>query len=195
MGNQGSYHSQGNCTDVNPQNSQALPYHLSTAPSATKCQIPFYPELTLDHKTSLSSSANTCPWFVSSTHVDPRVLHTNVWDHQVSCTEYLDSLHTDGTAILAERKERESSWEGWERIYIWQEKGDQVCSCTVCVHCGESEEGCTVVKIRVGSNHQQGRLIKCTVCVQAQVLFVTKHNRQEKMWRSLSACLLCEAML
>lgn len=63
-----------------------------------KCHC-FYPELTLDHQTSLSSPAHTGPWFVSGTYVDPGVLHTNIWDHQVSCAEHLDSLHPDGTAI------------------------------------------------------------------------------------------------
>lgn len=126
MGNRGSYHSQGDCTDVNPQNSQVLPYHLTTAPSATKCQIPFYPELTLDDKTSLSCPANACPWFVSSTHVDPRVLHTNIWDHQVSCTEYLDSLHTDGTAILAEKREREHLRRMGKNLYTTRKRRPNV---------------------------------------------------------------------
>lgn len=70
-------------------------------------KIALYQELTLDHQTSLSSPTNTGPWFVSSTHVDPWVLHTDIWDHQVACAEYLDSLHTNRTAVYAWKTERQ----------------------------------------------------------------------------------------
>lgn len=109
--------------------------YLTTAPSAKKFQISFYPELTLDDKTSLSSSANSCPWFVSSTHVDPRVLHTNIWDHQVSCTEYLDSLHTDGTAILAEKKEREQLKRMGKNLYTTRKRRPGVLMYSMCSLC------------------------------------------------------------
>lgn len=75
----------------------------------------FYPGLTLDYKTSLSSPTNTSPWFVSSTHIDPWVLHTNVWDHQVPCAKHLDSLHADGTAVCSgEIREKAAEKDGKE---------------------------------------------------------------------------------
>lgn len=70
----------------------------------------FLPELTLDHQTSLSRPTNTGPWFVSSTHVDPRVLHAHIWDHEVPCAEYLDALYADGTPVCTEKQgQRENS--------------------------------------------------------------------------------------
>ncbi len=101
---------------------QKSTYTIHKLPNLLKMADSFYPELTLDYKTSLSSPTNTGAWFVSSAHVDPRVLHANVWDHQVPCAEYLDSLHTNWTAVCSGKRERKSSWEGWERIYIWQQK-------------------------------------------------------------------------
>lgn len=100
-------------------------------PHRLKIAQPFYPELTLDHQTSLSSPTNTGPWFVSSTHVDPRVLHTHIWDHQVPCAKYLDSLHADGTTIYSVRKERER--ERGKNLCRAAKK-DQVCTCTACFH-------------------------------------------------------------
>lgn len=107
-----TYGSRVACTEVRPQNWQALPYHLTTwlhlcalsfplwlLPNLFKEAHYFNPELTLDHQTSLSSPTNPSPRFVSSAHVDPWVLHTNIWDHQIPRAEYLDSLHADGTAI------------------------------------------------------------------------------------------------
>lgn len=113
----------------------------------------FYPELTLDHKTSLSGPTNTSPWFVSSTHIDPWVLHTNIWDHQVPCAEHLDSLHTDGTAICSGEK---------------GEKEFTVCRAAKKGLVGERGV-CTTVKIRVGLNRQQGIPVRRVVRLQPQV--------------------------
>lgn len=93
----------------------------------------FHPELTLDHQTSLSSPANTGAWFVSSTHIDPWVLHTDVWDHQVPCAEYLDSLHADGTPVYSGKRERERS-RRMEKNWYRAAKKDQVSICAVCIH-------------------------------------------------------------
>lgn len=91
-------------------------YTIHKLPNLLKMADSFYPELTLDHKTSLSSPTNTGAWFVSSAHIDPRVLHTNVRDHQIPCAEYLDTLHTDWTAVYSGKRERVVERDGKEFI-------------------------------------------------------------------------------
>lgn len=97
---------------LSPEHSCIVGFSFSLC---TETADSFYPELTLDYKTSLSSPTNTSPWFVSSAHIDPRVLHTNIWDHQVPRAKHLDSLHADGTAVCSgEIREKAAEKDGKE---------------------------------------------------------------------------------
>lgn len=107
-------------TCLSPDHSCIVGFSFSLC---TETADSFYPELTLDYKTSLSSPTNTSPRFVSSAHVDPRVLHTNVWDHQVPCAKHLDSLHTDGTAVCSgEIREKAAEKDGKEFTAVKKKK-------------------------------------------------------------------------
>lgn len=55
--------------------------------------------LTLHDEAALRGAAHPRAGFVGGTHVDARMLHREVRDHEVSCAQHLDPLHTNRAAI------------------------------------------------------------------------------------------------